>query len=56
MVGSLWHAGVGIDPGRLIDDTDSAYYLVVVGAYEQFLALNAQQAAQDRADIASRRG
>lgn len=53
MIGSLWHAGVGIDPGRLIDDTDTAYYLVVCAAYEQFLELNARQAAEERAAVAA---
>lgn len=56
MIGSLWHAGVGIDPGRLIDDTDTAYYLVVRAAYERFLELNARQAAEERAEIAAASG
>jgi hypothetical protein len=45
MVGSLWAAGVSIDPGRLIDDADTAYYLTVVASYRKFFDLKAQESA-----------
>lgn len=46
MIGSLWYGGVSIDPGRLIDDEDPAYYLIVVASYRRFLALREQEAAE----------
>lgn len=47
MIGALWHMGVAIDPGRLIDDTDEAYYLMVVASYEHLRALKAATAAEE---------
>lgn len=44
MVGSLWAEGVSIDPSRLIDDPDTAYYLTVVASYRKFLDVKAHQA------------
>jgi hypothetical protein len=49
MVATLWYLGVAIDPGRLIDDTDTAYYLTVVASYRQLLTLKDQQHAEEEA-------
>jgi hypothetical protein len=52
MVGHLWQLGVAIDPGRLIDDGDTAYYLPVISAYREMLhRMEDAEAAQ-----ASRKG
>lgn len=53
MIGELWYRGVSIDPGRLIDDTDPGYYLIVVAAYKRLRAFQEAEAVEmDRASKA----
>jgi hypothetical protein len=53
MIGTLWHHGVSIDPGRLVDETDTAYYLTVVASYRHWRQLKEQEYAEQQRQSAS---